>query len=88
MNRFTKVVVRNNSIHTDNLFTYEVPEFLAENIKIGHRVLVPFGIYNKPVEAFVFDIVNELDEDIKTKQVADILDEDPIFSKDDISLIE
>lgn len=87
MKRFAKVIVRNNSIYTDNLFTYEIPEFLSENIKIGHRVLVPFGIYNKPVEAFVFDIVSELDEDIKTKKVVDILDEEPIFSKDDRSLI-
>lgn len=87
MKRFAKVIVRNNSIYTDNLFTYEIPEFLSKNIKIGHRVLVPFGIYNKPVEAFVFDIVSELDEDIKTKKVVDILDEEPIFSKDDISLI-
>lgn len=87
MKRFAKVIVRNNSIYTDNLFTYEIPEFLSENIKIGHRVLAPFGIYNKPVEAFVFDIVSELDEDIKTKKVVDILDEEPIFSKDDISLI-
>ena len=87
MKRFAKVIVRNNSIYTDNLFTYEIPKFLSENIKIGHRVLVPFGIYNKPVEAFVFDVVSELDKDIKTKKVVDILDEDPIFSKDDISLI-
>lgn len=87
MKRFAKVIVRNNSIYTDNLFTYEIPGFLSENIKIGHRVLVPFGIYNKPVEAFVFDIVSELDEDIKTKKVVDVLDEEPIFSKDDISLI-
>lgn len=87
MNQFAKVIVRNNSIYTDNLFTYEIPEFLSENISIGHRVLVPFGIYNKPVEAFVFDIVDHLDEHIKTKKIEDILDEDAIFSRDDISLI-
>ncbi|WP_250673317.1 primosomal protein N' [Paraclostridium ghonii] len=87
MKQFAKVIVRNNSIHTDNLFTYEIPEFLIENINIGHRVLVPFGIYNKPVEAFVFDVSDHLDEHIKTKKIVDILDEDPIFSRDDISLI-
>ena len=87
MKRFAKVIVRNNSIYTDNLYTYEIPEFLTESVKIGHRVLVPFGIYNKPVEAFIFDIISELDEDIKTKYVVDILDEDPIFTKDDINLI-
>ncbi|GAA0707905.1 primosomal protein N' [Paraclostridium ghonii] len=87
MKQFAKVIVRNNSIHTDNLFTYEIPEFLIENINIGHRVLVPFGIYNKPVEAFVFDVSDHLDEHIKTKKIVDILDEDSIFSRDDISLI-
>jgi primosomal protein N' (replication factor Y) (superfamily II helicase) len=87
MKQYAKVVVRNNSIHTDNLFTYEIPEFLSENISVGHRILVPFGMYNKPIEAFVFDIVNHLDEDIKTKKIVDVLDEEPIFNKDDISLI-
>ncbi|WP_373598385.1 primosomal protein N' [Paraclostridium bifermentans] len=87
MKRYAKVVVRNNSIYTDNLFTYEVDEFLVDNINIGHRVLVPFGRYNKPVEAFVFNLVNELDEDIKTKKIVDLLDEEPIFNKDDIGLI-
>ena len=87
MKQYVKVVVRNNSIYTDNLFTYKVPEFLIENIQIGHRVLVPFGMYNKPVEAFVFDLTDELEQDIKLKNVVDLLDEEPIFNSDDINLI-
>ena len=87
MKQFAKVVVRNNSINTDYLYTYEIPDFLMENIEMGHRVLVPFGNYNKPLEGFVFDIIGELDEEIKTKKVVDILDEEPIFSIDDIKLI-
>lgn len=87
MKQYAKVIVRNNSIHTDNLFTYEIPDFFSENICIGHRILVPFGIYNKPLEAFVFDIVDFIDENIKTKKILDLLDEEPIFNKDDINLI-
>lgn len=87
MKQYAKVIVRNNSTHTDNLFTYEIPEFLSENICIGHRVLVPFGMYNKPVEAFVFEIDDYVDENIKTKKITDLLDEEPIFNKDDINLI-
>ncbi|GAA0105602.1 primosomal protein N' [Paraclostridium sordellii] len=87
MKRYAKVIVRNNSTHTDNLFTYEIPEFLSENICIGHRVLVPFGMYNKPVEAFVFEIDDYVDENIRTKKITDLLDEEPIFNKDDINLI-
>ena len=87
MKQYAKVIVRNNSIHTDNLFTYEIPDFFSENICIGHRILVPFGMYNKPLEAFVFDIVDFIDENIKTKKILDLLDEEPIFNKDDINLI-
>lgn len=87
MKQYAKVIVRNNSIHTDNLFTYEIPDFFIENICIGHRILVPFGMYNKPVEAFVFDIVDFIDENIKAKKILDLLDEEPIFNKDDINLI-
>ncbi|GAA0861075.1 primosomal protein N' [Paraclostridium tenue] len=87
MKQYAKVIVRNNSIHTDNLFTYEIPHFFSEKIYIGHRILVPFGMYNKPVEAFVFDIVDFIDENIKTKKILDLLDEEPIFNKDDINLI-
>ena len=87
MKQYAKVIVRNNSTHTDNLFTYEIPEFLCENICIGHRVLVPFGMYNKPVEAFVFEIDDYVDENIRTKKITDLLDEEPIFNKDDINLI-
>ena len=87
MKQYAKVIVRNNSVHTDNLFTYEIPDFFSENICIGHRILVPFGMYNKPLEAFVFDIVDFIDENIKTKKILDLLDEEPIFNKDDINLI-
>ncbi|MCR1850088.1 primosomal protein N' [Paeniclostridium sordellii] len=87
MKQYAKVIVKNNSTHTDNLFTYEIPEFLSENICIGHRVLVPFGMYNKPVEAFVFEIDDYVDENIRTKKITDLLDEEPIFNKDDINLI-
>lgn len=87
MKQYAKVVVRNNSIYTDNLFTYKIPEFLIEDIQVGHRILVPFGMYNKPVEAFVFDLTTELEKEIKTKNIVDLLDEEPIFNNDDIQLI-
>lgn len=88
MDRYAKVVVRSNTVHTDNLFTYKVPEFLIEELKEGHRVLVPFGRGNKPVEAFVFEIINYLEEDIKTKEIVDVLDEEPIFRSEELDLVK
>lgn len=88
MDRYAKVVVRSNTVHTDNLFTYKVPEFLIEELKEGHRVLVPFGRGNKPVEAFVFEIINYLEDDIKTKEIVDVLDEEPIFRNEELDLVK
>ena len=47
--KYAKVIVKNNTRYTDNLFTYKIPEFLVDGMQIGHRVLVPFGKGNKPM---------------------------------------
>ncbi|MDK2586160.1 primosomal protein N' [Romboutsia sedimentorum] len=87
MEKYAKLVVRSNTIYTDNLFTYKVPDFLISELRIGHRVLVPFGRGNKPTEAFVFEIIDNLDENIKTKEIVDVLDENPIFRVEDLELV-
>ena len=86
--KYAKVIVKNNSIYTDNLFTYKVPEFLYNEIEIGHRVMVPFGKGNKPIEAFVFNITYAVEEEIEFKEIFDILDEHPIFKFEDLQLIQ
>ena len=87
MEKYAKVVVRSNTFHTDNLFTYKIPEFLEGQIYVGHRVLVPFGRGNKPTEAFVFKLTDILEEDIKIKEIVDVLDEEPIFKLEDLELV-
>lgn len=86
--KYAKVIVKNNSTYTDNLFTYKIPKFLLEDIKVGHRVLVPFGKSNKPIEAYVFLITNKAEENIEFKELFDTLDEHPIFKEEDINLIK
>ena len=86
--KYAKVIVKNNTRYTDNLFTYKIPEFLVDGMQIGHRVLVPFGKGNKPIEAYVFSITDEKEVDINYKEIFDILDEYPIFKEEDINLIK
>ena len=83
---YVKVIVKNNSQYTDNLFTYKVPEFLQDEICLGHRILVPFGKGNKPIEAYVFRIMHN-NEKVETKYIYDILDERPILKREDLELI-
>ena len=84
---YVKVIVKNNSQYTDNLFTYKVPEFLQDEICLGHSILVPFGKGNKPIEAYVFRIMHNNDEKVETKYIYDILDERPILKREDLELI-
>ena len=86
--KYAKVIVKNNTRYTDNLFTYKIPEFLVDGMQIGHRVLVPFGKGNKPIEAYVFSITDEKEVNINYKEIFDILDEYPIFKEEDINLIK
>lgn len=86
--KYANVIVKNNTRYTDNLFTYKIPEFLVDGMQIGHRVLVPFGKGNKPIEAYVFSITDEKEVNINYKEIFDILDEYPIFKEEDINLIK
>ncbi len=88
MEKYAKLVVRSNTIHTDNLFTYKFSNLLIDDLKVGHRVLVPFGRGNKPTEAFVFEINNEVEDNIRLKEIIDVLDKEPIFSKEDLELVK
>lgn len=68
----------------DRCFSYIVPEEYIDKAKIGKRVLVPFSrreltgvIIKLQKKAFV--------EDVKLKEIHEILDETPVFSSDYLS---
>lgn len=90
--RALKVVVSNNNASIDILFTYLVPEYV-QNIFIGHRILVPFGKSNKLIEAFVFEIIENIENEVldieisKLKNMVDVLDKDPMLTKNNVKLI-
>lgn len=50
------------------------------------RVLVPFGRGNKASVAFVYEILDNLDEDFEIKDILEIIDQRPIISKELIDL--
>ncbi|WDC84055.1 hypothetical protein PL321_17285 [Caloramator sp. mosi_1] len=50
------ICIDNPSKEIDRLFDYSVPEDLKEVIKIGMRVIVPFGASNKLIQGVVIAI--------------------------------
>ena len=67
----------------DQTFTYLVPDRIKDKVKIGIRVLVPFGI--QQLEGFLISI-NKNNVDYKLKEIKDIIDDEPVLTKEMIEL--
>ena len=64
----------------ENLYTYSVPGDLRSDIEIGKRVLAPFN--NRDVIGYITDFgIDDSDFDYELKDILDILDQTPLFSK-------
>jgi primosomal protein N' (replication factor Y) len=59
---FAEVIVLRNTQSLDRPFTYRVPSILEPKIKIGSRVLVPFGTSGH-LEGIVIDLTNSHNHD-------------------------
>jgi len=57
--RYAQIALLNQSRHTDQLYTYGIPNSMVEDINIGSRVIIPFGQGNKPYEGFVMGLLDE-----------------------------
>ena len=65
MELYAGIVIEVDHYGLDNIFTYKVPEDLYEEVSIGKRVAIPFGMGNKQVEGYVYEIYNERPESSK-----------------------
>lgn len=81
MSSFAEITVDTYQDPTKRLFTYRVPENLAENIKEGTKVLVPFG--KRVVEGFIWSISSQRPP-FPTKEIQAI--KGPGFSKSQVEL--
>lgn len=51
-----KVIIDQNSHHTDRPFDYKIPDALKEEVRVGSRVQVTFGKGHKKMEGYVLGI--------------------------------
>jgi len=69
-----------------NSFTYSIPADLIDFVKVGVRVVVPFG--KRVLTGFVVNISEKTDVKEKIKPIRDVLDDKPIFNKDSLKFYE
>lgn len=68
----------------DKTFDYLVPDSLVNEIKVGQKVLVPFGV--KEVEGFVIELKNEKKDNLEYKYIIDIVEKDFCLNEELIKL--
>lgn len=69
---FADVLIEYSAKSIDKTFTYKIPEFLKDDIRVGMKVLVPFG--KNIINGFVINIKNKYEEEYEIKQIDSIVD--------------
>ena len=69
---YAEVLIEYSAKSIDKSFTYIIPEHLSGIIKVGMKVLVPFG--PKTINGFVTKIVNDYKDTYELKEIVDIVD--------------
>ena len=83
--KIAKVAVEAATFSFDKTFDYRVPAELADKVKIGCRVVVPFGNGNKKSIGIVFDSAENSDSK-RLKSINSLLDEEPLLNDEMLSL--
>ena len=83
--KIVKVAVENTALSFDGFFDYAVPDELVSLVKIGCRVLVPFGRANIKKIAMIFDIPEKA-EAKNLKSITAVLDARPVMDKEHLDL--
>lgn len=90
MTHIAKIAVESTSLDFDGLYDYLIPDFMLDKIKIGYRVLVPFGHSSARRQGFVFSLqtVSEEAGKKKLKTIDSLADSEPLLSEKGIQLAE
>ena len=76
------VEISNKSV--DKIFDYLIPCELLPKIKVGVRVVVPFG--RMKLEGFVLEIKNESSTNIEMREIEDVVDSDVVLNSELLEL--
>ena len=87
MPKYAQVLVDITKLGTKT-FSYLIPENLKDKIKIGQAVSIPFGRRKEELKAYVVGFSDYLEENIKAKELSEILELEPLFSLEYLKLLD
>ena len=83
---YASVIIEYGAKAVDREFTYIIPIRMRGNIKVGHRVIVPFN--NRDIEGFVLHISDRYSGEYKLNEIKKICDSEPILNEEMLFLGE
>ncbi len=84
---YAEVIVDISSENLDRTFQYRIPEELADKVRVGSRVLIPFGKGNREIAGFVLELSASPGFDPqKTKSIISVLNDDSLVEQKLIKL--
>ena len=78
------VLIELSNRNIDKTFTYNIPNELENLIKVGIRVLVPFG--KQTLEGFVLSISENTNSEIELKDIIKPIDDEVILNEELLEL--
>lgn len=84
---YAQIIINSDALDIDKPFTYEIPEELKGDIKVGQWVKVPFGMKNSIIDGFILSIKEEEITGIRIKKIKAIGSIEPLLNHDDLKLI-
>ncbi len=88
MYRYAGVIVNNDSVQVDMIFTYAVPKELLNRNLSGYRVKIPFGKNNKIIDGYVLEVYDNCGNVSNIKTLVNICEDFPVLRENDINLIK
>lgn len=85
---YAGVVVNNDSVQVDMIFTYALPEELMTIDISGYRVKIPFGKNNKLIDGYILELYHSCGDISNIKTILNICDDFPVLRETDIKLIK
>ncbi|MBK5243608.1 MAG: primosomal protein N' [Eubacteriaceae bacterium] len=84
--KIAEVFLNQKNKRIDQAYDYVVPENLEKKVRMGMRVVVPFGFGNRRIEGFVTGVKKNSDYTGKMKEVLECIDKEPILLKEQVEL--
>lgn len=82
---YCEIAVNTRTRYTDKLYTYHIPNNLLGKIKVGSKVIVPFGVGNKLLEGFTLRLISNTNLK-KVKDIKCLVEEDICLTEKQIEL--